>query len=94
MKDPEKVETGKRLTEHNCRKREEHTQLAKAQSESNITYYGAGAVVAIEVLGFIGYCIYQSKTQRERLLFTNPNQSSDILQHSQNRPTGDRWLKL
>ena len=22
-----------------------------------------------------------------------PNQSSDILQHSQNRPTGDRWLK-
>ena len=22
------------------------------------------------------------------------NQSSDILQHSQNRPTGDRWLKL
>ena len=23
-----------------------------------------------------------------------PNQSSDILQHSQNRPTGDRWLKF
>ena len=22
------------------------------------------------------------------------NQSSDILQHSQNRPTGDRWLKI
>ena len=22
------------------------------------------------------------------------NQSSDVLQHSQNRPTGDRWLKL
>ena len=22
------------------------------------------------------------------------NQSSDIVQHSQNRPTGDRWLKL
>ena len=22
------------------------------------------------------------------------NQSTDILQHSQNRPTGDRWLKL
>ena len=22
------------------------------------------------------------------------NESSDILQHSQNRPTGDRWLKL
>ena len=24
----------------------------------------------------------------------HPNQSSDILQHSQNRPTGDRWLKF
>ena len=24
----------------------------------------------------------------------NRNQSSDILQHSQNRPTGDRWLKF
>ena len=27
-------------------------------------------------------------------LATNTNQSSDILQHSQNRPTGDRWLKF
>ena len=25
---------------------------------------------------------------------TDANQSSDILQHSQNRPTGDRWLKF
>ena len=28
------------------------------------------------------------------LLSCNSNQSSDIVQHSQNRPTGDRWLKL
>ena len=27
-------------------------------------------------------------------LVTSENQSSDILQHSQNRPTGDRWLKF
>ena len=27
-------------------------------------------------------------------VFIVPNQSSDILQHSQNRPTGDRWLKF
>ena len=26
--------------------------------------------------------------------FVIVNQSSDILQHSQNTPTGDRWLKL
>ena len=30
----------------------------------------------------------QNQTQNRR------NQSSDILQHSQNRPTGDRWLKF
>ena len=24
----------------------------------------------------------------------SPNQSSDVLQHPQNRPTGDRWLKF
>ena len=31
-------------------------------------------------------CFHQSKKVY--------NQSSDILQHSQNRPTGDRWLKF
>ena len=30
----------------------------------------------------------------KRFLKTVLNQSSDILQHSQNRPTGDRWLKF
>ena len=65
MKDPKKVEAGKRLAEHNCRKREEHAQLAKAQNESFITYYGVGAVVAIGVLGTIGYYFYQSKTPKE-----------------------------
>ena len=38
------------------------------------------------------------RDKRERLvacvLSGNSNQSSDILQHSQNRPTGDRWLKF
>ena len=65
MKDPKKVEAVKRLAEHNHRKREEHAQLVKAQSESNIIYYGAGAVVAIGVLGTIGYYVYQSKTPKE-----------------------------
>ena len=61
-KDPRKVEAGKRLAEHNRRKREERAQLAKAQSESNTTYYSTGAVIAIGVLGVIGYCAYKSKT--------------------------------
>ena len=45
-KDPKKVEAGERLAEWNHRKKEENVHLAKAQSESNITYYGAGAIVA------------------------------------------------
>ena len=65
IKDSKKVEAGKRLAEHNCRKREEYAQLAKAQSESKITYYGAGSVVDIGVLCLIGYYIYQSKTPKE-----------------------------
>ena len=64
-KDPKKVKAGKRLAEHSCRKREEHAQLVKAQSESNITYYGIGAVVATGVLGVISYYVYQSKTPKE-----------------------------
>ena len=59
-KDPKKVEQGKRLAEHSCRKREELAQMKaqKSESETNLTYYGAGAVIAIEVLGVIGYYVY------------------------------------
>ena len=48
-KDPKKVEVGNRLAKYNHRKREENAQLAKAQSEPKITYYGAWAVVGIGV---------------------------------------------
>ena len=49
------------MAEHNHMKKEESAQM-KAQSETNITYNGARAVVAIGVLGVISYYIYQSKT--------------------------------
>ena len=64
-KDPKKIKAGKRLAEWNRRKREENVHLALAQSESNITYYGTGAVVATEALGVIGHYIYQSKTPKK-----------------------------
>ena len=38
MKDPKKVEVGKRLAEFNHRKREELAQPAKTQSEPKLTY--------------------------------------------------------
>ena len=53
-KDPKKVEVGKRLAAHNHRKREE--------KKSEVSrYYGIGAVLAVRVIGGLGYCIYQSK---------------------------------
>ena len=58
-KDPKKVEAGKRLAAHNCKKRE-----LKAQSgvKSGVRqYYGIGAVLAVGVIGGLGYYIYQSK---------------------------------
>ena len=63
MKDPKKVEQGKRLAERNCRKREQ----MKVQTEggTNLTYYDAGAAIAIGVLGIIEYYVYWSRTHKE-----------------------------
>ena len=73
-KDPNKVRPGKKSAEYNHTKRGELAQMKaqKSESEIKLTYYGAGAVTAIGVLGAIGYYVYQSKTRR-RLLFTNPS---------------------
>ena len=51
MKDPKKVEAGKRLAAINCKKREvkkreEQAQLEKTASRVN-QYYGIGAVIAL-----------------------------------------------
>ena len=57
MKDPKKIEEGKRLAEYNCRKREENSQLAKSQSEPKLTYYGIGAIVAIRALQSVSWIL-------------------------------------
>ena len=41
-----------------------------------------------------GGIIRRTRTLTEKGYAYRSNQSSDILQHSQNRPTGDRWLKF
>ena len=78
MKDPKKVEVGKRLAEYEHRKRKECAQLAKAQSE--LTCYGAGGIVATGALGILGYHIYQSKKTSKETPFhqINENYSSSI----------------
>ena len=65
MKDAKKVEAGKRLAAINrkkreAKKREELAKLEKTTSRVN-QYYGIGAVIAVGVIGGLGYYIYQSK---------------------------------
>ena len=57
-KNPKKVEAGKRLAESNCKKREEQVKL---EASGVHQYYGIGAVIALGVIGGLGYYIYQTK---------------------------------
>ena len=63
-KNPKKVEVGKRLAVHNRRRREEQrkeqAKLEKTASGVN-QYYGIGAVIALGVIGGLGYYIYRSR---------------------------------
>ena len=60
-KDPKKVEAGKRLAEYNHRKREE---LKAQKSKSEVltsNQYSIVAVLAVGVMGGLGYYLYQAK---------------------------------
>ena len=59
-KNPKKVEAGKRLAESNRKKREAKKQ-AKLEVSGVNQYYGIGAVIALEVIGGLGYYIYRTK---------------------------------
>ena len=61
-KNPKKVEAGKRLAEHNRRRREEKKrEQAKLEKSGVNQYYGIGAVIALGVIGGLGYYICWSK---------------------------------
>ena len=59
-KNPKKVEAGKRLAESNRKKREAKKQ-AKLETSRVNQYYGIGAVLALGVIGGLGYYIYRNK---------------------------------
>ena len=59
-KDPKKVEAGRHLAAQNHKKRELKVQKSEVQSELN-QYYRIGAVIAVGVIGGLGYYIYQTK---------------------------------
>ena len=70
-KNPKKVKVGKRLAEHNRKKkREEQAQLEKSGVNQ---YYGIGAVIALGVIGGLGYYIYRSKKGEQP---SNPKQNN------------------
>ena len=59
-KNPKKVEAGKRLAESNHKKREVKKQVKLEASGVN-QYYGIGGILALGIIGGLGYYIYQSK---------------------------------
>ena len=56
-KNPNKVEAGKHLAAHNHRQRELKVQKTAERGELN-QYYGIGVVIAVGVIGGLGYYIY------------------------------------
>ena len=71
-KNPKKVEAGKRLAAHNRTRREEQRKEQAQLEKSGVNqYYGIGAVLALVVIGGLGYYIYQSRkgpTPREVMM--------------------------
>ena len=59
-KDPKKVEAGRHLAAHNHKKRELKVQKSEEQSELN-QYCRIGAVIAVGMIGGLGYYIYRTK---------------------------------
>ena len=56
-KDPKKVDVGNRLAKYNRKKREEQ----KSEVLTSSQFYSVGAVIAVGVIGGLGYYIYQGK---------------------------------
>ena len=59
-KDPKKVEAGKRLAAINHKKREVKKR-EEAQNGGMNQYYGIGTILAVGVIGGLGYYIYRTK---------------------------------
>ena len=62
-KNPKKVETGNRLAESNCKKREakKREEQVKLEASGVNQYYGIVAVIALGVIGGLGCYIYRTK---------------------------------
>ena len=84
-KNPKKVEAGKRLAESNRKKREaKKREQAKLEASGVNQYYGIGAVLALGVVGGLGYYIYRTK-KVEQPKQNNPKP------HPQTQPQTDKF---
>ena len=72
-KGPKKVEAGKRLAAMNHTRREVKKAKSEGPSGGVSQYYGIGAVLAVGVIGGLGYYIYQSKKDQQP---SHPQQNS------------------
>ena len=57
-KNPKKVEAGKRLAESNRKREKRRKEQMKLEKGGVNQYYGIGAVLALGVIGGLGYYIY------------------------------------
>ena len=80
-KNPKKVEAGKRLAESSRKKREEKKQV-QLEARGVNQYYGIGAVLALGVMGGLGYYIYQTKKGEQQ---NNPKP------HPQTQPQSNKF---
>ena len=89
-KNLKKVEAGERLAAHNHKKREEQrkeqAKLEKTASGVN-QYYRIGAVIALRVIGGLGYYIYRTKKGEQP---SNPKQNNPK-PHPQAKPQSNKF---
>ena len=91
MKNPKKVEAGKRLAESNHKKREanKREEQAKLEKSGVNQYYGIGAAIALGAIGCLGYYIYQCPSK-----YGNPHNKINHTLRRNHRPTSLRWINL
>ena len=81
-KHSKKVEVGKRLAEYNGRKREELPKAQKIESEPKLTStqcYGIGAIMAVGLLGILGYYVYLSKNgDTTKVILVHQSKKGDV----------------
>ena len=85
-KNPKKVEVGKRLAESNCKKREakKREEQAKLEASGVNEYYGIGAVIALGVIGGLGFYIYRTKKGEQP-------QQNNLKPHPQMQPQTNKF---